>query len=211
MKVLSIETTSEVCSVALLEDDKICSEHRFQTSDAARRLISSIDILLKENNVKPSELELLVVSYGPGQWTGVRLGMGAAKGIAAGTEAKIFCVGAMDSIFFGIREFKMPAFCIINAYREEVYLSSFNGRFAYKRNYPIKRIKFEELDRLCGEKDVLLTGSGIFSIPDKIKKCKSVNVVERYSSPSAGINGLLAIEKIRRGVPSAPLKPFYGR
>ncbi|HPP30368.1 MAG TPA: tRNA (adenosine(37)-N6)-threonylcarbamoyltransferase complex dimerization subunit type 1 TsaB, partial [bacterium] len=129
MKVLSIETTSDIGSIAFLEGNKVCSEYIFRTSDIASRLISSIDIILENNNCKPEELELLVVSYGPGLWTGIRLGMGVAKGIAAGSKAKIFCIGTMDSIFFGIKGFKTPALCIINAYRGQVYLSYFNGRF----------------------------------------------------------------------------------
>jgi len=212
MKVLSIETTTDTASVAFLENNFVCAEYIFKTPDIASRLIPSIDILLKNNKCKPEELELLVVSYGPGFWTGIRLGMGVAKGIASGSKASIFCIGTMDSIFFGIKELKIPAFCIVNAYRRQVYLSYFNGRFNYKKNYPIRIVDVDELYKICKKRKIIITGPGLSVIPDKIKRLKGIILVERKGAyPCAGINGLLALEKIRRGIPSAPLKPFYGR
>ncbi|MCM8761986.1 MAG: tRNA (adenosine(37)-N6)-threonylcarbamoyltransferase complex dimerization subunit type 1 TsaB [Candidatus Omnitrophica bacterium] len=212
MKVLSIETTSDVGSVAFLEDNNVYSEYIFRTPDIASKLISSIDIILEDNRCKPEDLKLIVVSYGPGLWTGIRLGMGVAKGIAAGNKAKIFCIGAMDSIFFGIKEFKIPAICIINAYRGQVYLAYFNGKFVYKKNYPIRIVELGELYSICSKKEIILTGTGVSIIPDKIRKLKNVIVPDRqFLYPSAGMNGLLSLEKIHRGIPSAPLKPFYGR
>ncbi|MCM8820958.1 MAG: tRNA (adenosine(37)-N6)-threonylcarbamoyltransferase complex dimerization subunit type 1 TsaB [Candidatus Omnitrophica bacterium] len=212
MKVLSIETTSDVGSVAFLEDNNVCSEYIFRTPDIASKLISSIDIILGDNRCKPEDLELIVVSYGPGLWTGIRLGMGVAKGIAAGNKSRIFCIGAMDSIFFGIKEFKTPAICIINAYRGQVYLAYFNGKFFYKKNYSVRIFELYELYSICSKKKIILTGTGVSILPDKIRKLKNVIVPEKqFLYPSAGINGLLSLEKIRRGIPSAPLKPFYGR
>lgn len=211
MKILSIETTSEVCSVAFLENEKICSEYFFRTSDAASRLISYIEIILRENSCPPQAVDTVVVSYGPGLWTGIRLGMGVAKGIVAGTGGEIFCVGTMDSIFFGIKEFRIPAFCIINAYQGNLYVSYFNGNFTYKKNYPVRVISVNKFYRMCEDKNVLITGPGISVVFNKVRRLKNIRVIERFSYPSAGINGLLALEKIHRGIPSAPLKPLYGR
>ncbi|MDD3726426.1 MAG: tRNA (adenosine(37)-N6)-threonylcarbamoyltransferase complex dimerization subunit type 1 TsaB [Candidatus Ratteibacteria bacterium] len=211
MKVLSIETTSEVCSVAYLEDTVISSEYIFRTPDTAGKLISVIDTVLKDNNCASQTVELLVVSYGPGLWTGIRLGMGVAKGIASGTNARIFCVGTMDSIFFGLKELKIPILCTVNAYRGNVYLSYFNGRFTYKKNYPVKLVNYDEVHRICSKKRMILTGPGIPAVCNKVKGLKNVVLMRRCSYPSAGINGLLAIEKIRRDIPSAPIRPFYGR
>ncbi|MCX8082799.1 MAG: tRNA (adenosine(37)-N6)-threonylcarbamoyltransferase complex dimerization subunit type 1 TsaB [bacterium] len=212
MKVLSIETTSSTGSIAFLKDGKVYSEYLFRDSDISVKLLSTIDIILKDNRCSPEELELLVVSYGPGLWTGIRLGMGVAKGIVTGNQAKIFCVGTVDSIFFGIKEFKMPALCVVNAYRGQFYLASFNGKFVYKRNYPVRIVELDELYSICSKKKLMLTGTGVSVIPDKIRKLKNIVVPdEKFLYPSAGINGLLALEKIQRGIPSAPMKPFYGR
>lgn len=198
--------------MAFYENNTISSEYTFRTSDTAGKLISVVDTLLKDNKCNPQDLQFLVVSYGPGFWTGIRVGIGVAKGIAAGTNAKIYCVGTMDSIFFGIKEFKIPALCIINAYRGQFYLASFNGKFVYRRNYPVKIVTSEDLYRICKGKKWILTGTALSILPDKIKKMKNVVLLgEKFTYPSAGLNTLLALEKIYRGIPSAPLKPFYGR
>lgn len=210
MKILSIETTSEISGVAFLEDAEILTEYSFKTSDAASRLLTNTNTVLKDNNCKPGELDLIVISAGPGLWTGIRLGIGAAKGLAAAFNTRIYCVGTAESLFFAVKEFKMPAFCLVNAYRGKIHLSYFNGRFNYK-DYATKTVDAGEVYEKCRKKKVLLTGPGISVLPEKTKKLKTVTVpAKRLLYPQAGINALLALEKIKRGVPSLPPEPFYG-
>ena len=211
MKILSIETTSEISGVAFLEDAEILTEYSFKTSDAASRLIANVDTVLKDNNCRPGDLELIVVSAGPGLWTGTRMGIGAAKGLAAAFNTRIYCVGTAESLFFAVKEFKMPAFCAVNAYRGKIHLSYFNGKFSYK-GYMIKTVDAGEVYEKCRKKKVLLTGPGLSVLPEKTGSLKTVMIpAKRLLYPQAGTNALLALEKIQRDIPSLPPEPFYGR
>ncbi|MBN1445978.1 MAG: tRNA (adenosine(37)-N6)-threonylcarbamoyltransferase complex dimerization subunit type 1 TsaB [Candidatus Omnitrophica bacterium] len=211
MKILSIETTSELSGTAFLEDGEILSEYSFKTADAAGSLIRHIDTVLKDSHCRPVELDLITVSAGPGLWTGIRLGMGAAKGLAAAFKTRIYCVGAAESLFFAVKEFKMPAFCVVNAYRGKIHLSYFNGKFSYK-GYTTKTVDAGEIHEMCRKKKVLLTGPGISILPEKTKKLKTVTIpAKKLLYPQAGTNALLAVEKIKRDVPSLPMNPYYGR
>ena len=211
MKTLSIETTSETASISLLQDEKILSEFSFKDPDVAARLVNYTDMILKHSCCKPGDLDLIVVSQGPGLWTGIRLGMGFAKGLSI-SGARIYCVDTAGSLFFSIREFKIPSICLVNAYRERMYLSFSNGRFSYSKIHPVKMVAYSELYKICKEGKIFLTGPGIDMLPEKIKKIKTVKIATGWMShPRAGVNGILAIERIKRNIPSLPLRPFYGR
>jgi len=93
-----------------------------------------------------------------------------------------------------------------------MFVSYFNGKFYYVRNYYPEKVPYKDIPGICGSKEVLLTGPGITLLPEKIRKMKTVRTVEEYyACPRAGTNGLLAAEKIYRQIPSLPLKPYYGR
>ncbi len=211
MKILSIETTSEMASISFLQDEEMLSEYSFKDPDTAARLVMYTDILLKNNGCRPKEIDLIVVSRGPGLWTGIRLGMGFAKGLSI-SGARIYCVDTAGSLFFSIKEFKIPSLCLVNAYRERMYISRFNGKFSYNRIHPVKTVAYSRLYTLCKEKQFFLIGPGIDMLPDKIKELKTITVSDRFMRyPKAGFNALLALERIKRGIPSLPLRPFYGR
>jgi tRNA threonylcarbamoyladenosine biosynthesis protein TsaB len=211
MKTLSIETTSETASISILQDEEVLLEFSFKDPDVASRLVNYTDIILKHIHCKAEDLDLIVISRGPGLWTGIRLGMGFAKGLSL-NDTRIYCVDAASSLFFSIRDFKMPSLCLVNAYRERMYLSFFNGRFSYSKIYSVKTVTYSELYEICKGEKIFLTGPGIDVLPEEIKKIKTVKVSTGWTAyPKAGVNALLAIERIKRNIPSLPLRPFYGR
>ena len=210
MKILSLETTSEAGSVAFLEND-IKYEFFFECPDIASRLVSSVESILEKSGVPLSHIDYFAVSNGPGSWTGTRLGLSFALGLAGGDKSRIHCVSSPHAIFFGIRGFKLPAVCLINAYSGKMYVSYFNGRFYYGKDYSPEKVSWREINEIYREREVLITGPGISILPDKATKLKKVKMAERYFAyPRAGINGLLAMERIKRRISSLPLKPYYG-
>ncbi len=212
MKILSIETTSEMASIAFLQDGDIVSEHSFKNADIAGILLEYTDNILEKSRCPVNNLDLIVVSRGPGLWTGIRLGMGVAKGLAVPFKTAIYCLETPESLFFGLKEMKVAVACVINACRGQVHFSSFAGRFNYKRRYPLKIINFNQLHMICSGKGIILTGPGIPVIPKKTRDLKTVKILSRQLLyPKASMNALLALEKIRRNIPSLPLEPFYGR
>lgn len=212
MKTLSIETTSEIGSISFLEDSKIKTEISFRCPDIAVRLTGYTDDIFRSNGCTPGELDLIVISRGPGLWTGIRLGMGFAKGIAESNGTAIYCVDSMGSLFYEIKEFKIPSICLVNAYREKMYVSFFNGRFNWRKIYCVHTMTYDQLYETCRKKRLYLTGPGIAVIPRRIKNLKTITVSSEYLAyPRASINALFALEKVKRNIPSLPLEPFYGR
>ncbi len=84
MKILGIETSTQKGSIALMDRATLVKELPLSAAlnKHAERLLPQIDILLKETGTAPSDLAAIAVSIGPGSFTGLRVGLATAKGLA---------------------------------------------------------------------------------------------------------------------------------
>ena len=106
-KILSIETSTALCSVALAVDGKVVSSRRSDTvvnadgSTGIQRAHASMtavfcDEVLREAGIRASALDAVCISDGPGSYTGLRVGLSTAKGLCFGTGAKLLSVSSLD-------------------------------------------------------------------------------------------------------------------
>lgn len=126
---LGIETSSKNCSVALWNSQGLigCQE---QSNDAfvhAELLHEMIDALMIENQLKYEEIEAVVVGRGPGSYTGLRIGVSCAKGIAYSLNVPIYSISTLIlmGIGSGILENKKRVLLVMDARRNEVFGSWF--------------------------------------------------------------------------------------
>jgi len=83
MKILAIDTSNYVLGVAIIDEDKVIGEYITNINkNHSVRVMPAIEALLKDVDVKPSELTKIVVAEGPGSYTGVRIGVTIAKTLA---------------------------------------------------------------------------------------------------------------------------------
>jgi len=95
--ILNIETSTSVCSVTLSHDSKIISEKiSYETNSHSRLLARFIDEIFIENNINPKELNAIAVSKGPGSYTGLRIGVSTAKGLAYSLEKPLIAVDTLQ-------------------------------------------------------------------------------------------------------------------
>lgn len=99
MIVLGIETATSVCSVGLVDDQRLLAE---KSEDAGRRhsivLLDLIEAALTEAGLRRDRLEGVAVSAGPGSFTGLRIGMGLAKGICLAIERPLALVSTLHAL-----------------------------------------------------------------------------------------------------------------
>lgn len=135
--ILSIETSTEVCSVALSSDGYILSHFEdFEGPNHAAILsdfiYGSLEFLRQNEGVAP--VGAVAVSIGPGSYTGLRIGLSEAKGLAYGLKVPLIGVGTLDLLaaetmfdvidFDPERDLFQP---MIDARRNEVYTATFDG------------------------------------------------------------------------------------
>lgn len=127
--ILSIETTDKLCSAAILLNEEDYFEINIQGKHIhSQKLVVIIDELLKASGLKIEQIESLAVSEGPGSFTGLRIGMAAAKGIAVGVSIPVVLVPTFDTLALKISSYlnKGEKFCIIKkASKDENYFASY--------------------------------------------------------------------------------------
>jgi len=94
-KILAIDTSHEICSVALNISDHITSRISDIPRQHARQLLPMIESLLSEKQLRASDLDGIALVIGPGSFTGLRIGAGVAQGLSFGTGVPVFCISSL--------------------------------------------------------------------------------------------------------------------
>ena len=98
LPVLSIETSGELCSVAVYRDEKTYSEVNILKKHInSQKLFSAIDQAIGNFDITRGDIKAIAVSIGPGSFTGLRIGLAAAKGIADGLNVPIISVPTFEA------------------------------------------------------------------------------------------------------------------
>ena len=99
MKLLSIDTSSDVCSVAILEDDKLIKELNITDSKThSENLMPLVDKLFNEAEMKLSDMQAIACSIGPGSFTGIRIGIATVKAMAEVFNLPIIGVTSLETL-----------------------------------------------------------------------------------------------------------------
>ncbi len=134
LPILAIETSGNLCSAAVLTDDNIYSECRVNKKNIhSEILFELIEDSLSKLKLTMPDIKSVAISGGPGSFTGLRIGMAAAKGIADGAGLPLIPVPTFDAFAFEISHYVNDGvgFCIANkANRDEFYFTAFqkNGK-----------------------------------------------------------------------------------
>ena len=102
MNVLAIETSTDACSVALVTNDIVTEDHRVLVRGHHRELLPMIETLLGNSGVPPRTLTGVVLSAGPGSFTGLRIGASVAQGLAFAAECPIAPVSSLHVLAYGV-------------------------------------------------------------------------------------------------------------
>src|SRR5258706_14324961 len=99
MKILGIESATVVCAAAIIENGCVRSERTLIAPRIhSEKIISLIDESLDDANITPTELEGVAVSIGPGSFTGLRIGLSVAKGLAYALDKPIVAVPTLEAL-----------------------------------------------------------------------------------------------------------------
>ena len=127
MWVLGIETATASQSVALLQDQEILAEASWSGADTrGGKLLPMVDSVLRKAGLVPGSIDAIAVSVGPGSFTGVRVGLATAKGLALGTNAFLVGVSTLEALAAGYDMLRKGTLCaLLYAGRGEVYAAMY--------------------------------------------------------------------------------------
>ncbi len=164
MKILGFESSAKSAGVALMEDGVLLAE-AFQNTGLTHSatLLPMAQDLLSRCNLNISDVSVVAVANGPGSFTGLRIGLAAAKGLAWGREVPVLGVSTLEAMAYGILPFRGLIVACMDARRGEIYNAIFEADGeTITRLTPDRAISVEELKKELesSEKEKILVGDG---------------------------------------------------
>lgn len=136
MKILCIDTSSDLCSVALLEDLKTLKEINLRDGKThSENLMPLIKQLLQECNITLHEIDLIACDKGPGSFTGIRIGISSVKAMAEVLQIPVIGVCSLDSLSFHVKQCDSIICSLIDARNSQVYCGIFNEKHTLLTEY----------------------------------------------------------------------------
>lgn len=127
MNILAIDTATEACSVALSIDDTTDSIFDVCPQQHSQQILPMLDIILKRNSLKTTELDAIAYGRGPGSFTGVRIAASTVQGLALGSNLPVVEVSTLAAL--AQQNYDQHGFestlALIDARMKEVYAGSF--------------------------------------------------------------------------------------
>jgi tRNA threonylcarbamoyladenosine biosynthesis protein TsaB len=172
MKLLAIDTSTEIASIALMVDEEMFDAEQESQKTHAQFILPLIDGLMNQAGLQMQHLDGIVFGCGPGSFTGLRIACSIAKGLAYAHDLGLIPVSSLAAIAWSVRELKnddLPVLSVVDARMHEMYWSYFapDKSLSQERVSPVQEIKLP--DHLS----VVLAGVGIdeywAEFPESIK------------------------------------------
>jgi len=126
MRILAIDTATEACSAALLLGDEVIGRYAELGRSHAEQILGMVDSVLAEAEVSLSMLDGLAVSIGPGAFTGVRISVAVAQGLAFGAELRVVPVTTLEALALqAVQRGAAQVLACLDARMGEVYWGCF--------------------------------------------------------------------------------------
>lgn len=98
MNILALDTCTEMCSAAVLKNGELFEQHVLTQRGHSEQILSMIDAVLADANISMKQIDVLAFGRGPGSFTGVRVGVGVAQGIAFAREIPVVPVSTLAAV-----------------------------------------------------------------------------------------------------------------
>lgn len=217
--ILCLETATSICSVALINNSTIRGIRESSIDKSHASLLTVfIQELLEENMLSATDLDAVAISKGPGSYTGLRIGVSAAKGICYGTGIPLIAVSTLESMFRSFiteyqgtgAENKDTLFCpMIDARRLEVYSSVFNYEGREIREVEAEIIDERSYEKMLDRGKIVFFGNGADKCGDIIKHKNAVFAYGfRLTATGMALPALKAFSE-KKFEDTAYFEPYY--
>ncbi len=209
--ILCIETATTNCSVALSVNGSVIAlkEDNSAQYSHAERLHAYIEEVLALSEIDKSQLDAIAVSKGPGSYTGLRIGVSAAKGLCYALDKPLVSILTLESLSYQLTEMEGCHVAMLDARRMEVYAAVFSSEGKEIRNTKAEVLTSESFLEFLEQGVVYFIGNGVDKF-EKICNHKNANFV-KDKLPSSREMGRLAELKYKKNEIEdvAYFEPYY--
>lgn len=218
-RLLQLETATSVCSVCITENGVVIGlEESHEKNSHASVLHVFIDRLLKKFQLPYSAIDAIVVSMGPGSYTGLRIGVAAAKGFGFALDKPVIAINTLESMtahfqnhYRETREKKNVLFCpMIDARRQEVYTSCYNREGNEVSPTQALILTADSFHKELEDHSICFFGDGSEKFKDLISRHPNAFFYEHFKASSEGLTiPALRAYKTGKFIDLAYFEPFY--
>ena len=216
--ILYIESSTLTCSVAISRNAEILAlkESHDQSYAHSEKLVTYIDEVIKQAGLKPSDLDAVCVSKGPGSYTGLRIGVSAAKGLCYGLGIPLLSVGSLESIaYLAKTNFEntladVALLCpMVDARRMEVYMQLFDVDLNLLQPVSAEIIDEQSFSSELGKGKIAFFGDGAAKCKETIQHTNAVFLDDFKTSATGMISVAEAKFSNEQFEDVAYFEPYY--
>lgn len=214
MKIIAIDSSGLVASVAIIEDDNLIAEYNVQYKKThSQTLLPMLDELKKMTELDLTTVDAIAISKGPGSFTGLRIGSATAKGLSQALNIPIIEVGSLEGMALNLYGTDALICPMMDARRNQVYTGIYcfnyeNDKYVMKEILEATPMSIEDLCKKISDtaketgKRIIFLGDGVPVYDECIKELLDTE----YTYAPAYMNrqraaafGPYAIEKLKKG------------
>ena len=207
-RIILIETSTALCSVALAEEGNIVA-YRESSAPKAHASLTAVFIqeMLSERGLTTADCDAVCVSMGPGSYTGLRVGVSTAKGLCFGSGKPLLAVGTLDTLVAQADSDARFIIPMVDARRMEVYTAVFENGIQLTETAPVI-IDENSFAEYLEQGPCLFIGDGAGKCADVIKH-PNASFCQCWPKASAMLSPATAAYKEKRFEDVAYFEPFY--
>ncbi len=224
MKILAIDSSGLVATIAVIEDDVMVAEYTTcHKKTHSQTLIPMLDEIKKMTELDLKTIDAIAVTKGPGSFTGLRIGCATAKGLGLALDCPLVAIPTVDALAYNMYASNALICPLMDARREQVYTGLYrfekkDGVYEMVCELPQCAISIEEIINIVNtwEQEVVFLGDGVPVYKDKIETMCQVEYsfapagLNRQRASSVGLLGAIAYVK-GEAVAADDMEPDYLR
>lgn len=212
MRILAIDTSSAICSVAILEDDKLIDEINLNDGKThSENLMPILNEILKRNNIEIKQIEMIACCTGPGSFTGIRIGVASIKPIAEVLNIKVASVTSLETLAMNV-ENADTIVSLIDARNNQVYCGIFDNNYNKKQEYLADDINVV-IEKLQNYNNIVFVGNGAILHKELlINKLNNISFVDNNNQSAVNVGKMGYKKFLEKNLFDADtIKPIYLR
>lgn len=196
MKILAIDTSSKICSVAILENNEVIDELNLDDGKThSENLMPLVDEILNKNKIDIKQIEMLACCVGPGSFTGIRIGVASVKPIAEVLNIKLASVTSLETLARNTQN-EDTIVSLIDARNNQVYAGIFDSNYNQKEEYIADDINVV-IDVLRKYENITVVGDGAILHKDLLNEnLKNVKFIDKNVQTASNV-GKIGYKKMQ--------------
>ena len=212
--ILSIETATKVCSVALHEDEEMLGSQELHVDRShSEYLAVMIKDLFRYTGKETKDLSAIAVSKGPGSYTGLRIGVSTAKGLCFGLDIPLISVNSLLAMAYDVNQYNLNGYDLcpmLDARRMEVYCLVTDDQLHVKQETHSRIVEEDSFSSEIMENPMMFFGNGMPKSRGILEGKENAFFINNVH-PKASNIGFMAYEKFKNKdfENTVTFEPFY--